>query len=300
MKVLITGANGLLGQKLVDLLRNTPSVDVVATARDANGLPPGWNNYLFQKMDITDAGQVSRVIGDHRPAVILHAAAMTQVDDCELNREECWRVNVTATDHLIKAAENIQAHFVYVSTDFVFDGSMGPLDENAVPHPVNHYGESKLAAERLVQQSRLSWAIARTVLVYGISHDMGRSNIVLWAKKSLQAGKPIHVVTDQWRTPTLAEDLAMGCWLIAKHKATGIYHISGEEFLTPYEVAVATADFFGLDASLIHKTDASRFTQPAKRPPKTGFIIQKAKKDLGYQPHTLQEGMAIMGTQMRE
>ncbi len=298
MKVLITGANGLLGQKLVDLLRRQSNTQVIATARGADRLPSGWDNYAYDEMDITNARQVASVIENHRPSVIIHAAAMTQVDDCELNREKCWRHNVTATGYLLQAAKDIEAHFVFVSSDFVFDGSYGPLNEEAQPSPVNYYGESKLAAENLVKQSLVSSAIVRTVLVYGVSHDMSRSNIVLWVKKSLEAGQSIRVVTDQWRTPTLAEDLAMGCWLVAKNKAKGTYHISGEEMFTPYEMAMTTADFFDLDRSLIHKTDASQFSQPGKRPAKTGFIIQKSKTGLGYQPHTLWEGLEIMKAQI--
>lgn len=298
MKVLITGANGLLGQKLVDLLRRQSNTQVIATARGANRLPSEWDNYAYDEMDITNARQVESVIENHRPSVIIHAAAMTQVDDCELNREKCWRHNVTATGYLLQAAKDIKAHFVFVSSDFVFDGSYGPLNEEVHPSPVNYYGESKLAAENLVKQSLVSSAIVRTVLVYGVSHDMSRSNIVLWVKKSLETGQSIRVVTDQWRTPTLAEDLAMGCWLVAKNKAKGTYHISGEEMFTPYEMAMITADFFDLDRSLIHKTDASQFSQPGKRPAKTGFIIQKAKTGLGYQPHTLREGLKIMKAQI--
>ena len=298
MKILITGSNGLLGQKLVDLLSVNKVVEVIATARHKNRLPEHWKDYTFAEMDITDPTQTDEVIARYQPDCIIHGAAMTQVDDCELNQEECWKQNVTAVEYLIHAAQGISAHFIYVSTDFVFDGQKGPLDESAVPNPINYYGKSKQEAERLVQQSGLDYAIIRTVLVYGITHDMSRSNIVLWVKDSLESGKSIQVVNDQWRTPTLAEDLAMGCYLAAHHKACGIYHISSDEMLTPYDIAIKTAHFFQLDASLINKTDGSRFTQPAKRPPKTGFIIKKARKDLGFTPHTFNEGLALMAKQM--
>ena len=185
-----------------------------------------------------------------------------------------------------------------VSTDFVFDGSFGPLDESANPNPVNYYGKCKLAAEERVKQKAKSWAIVRTVLVYGITHNMSRSNIILWVKKSLESGENIQVVTDQWRTPTLAEDLAIGCYLIAMKKAQGIYHISGKDMLSPYEMAIKTADFFNLDQSLIHQTDASQFTQPAKRPPKTGFVIDKARKVLGYEPRSFEEGLKVLQSQI--
>src|SRR5690606_11491646 len=165
--------------------------------------------------------------------------------------------NVTAVENLIRCCQALHIHLVHVSTDFIFDGSHGPLDETAEPNPVNYYGESKLAAERAIQASPLSWAILRTVLVFGITHDMSRSNIVLWVKNSLEQKKTIQVVNDQWRTPTLAEDLAMGCLLAARKKAKGIYHISGKDFMTPYDIAIRTAKFFGLDTSLIRPTDST-------------------------------------------
>ncbi|HRG80224.1 MAG TPA: sugar nucleotide-binding protein, partial [Cyclobacteriaceae bacterium] len=169
----------------------------------------------------------------------------------------------------------------------------------AIAKPVNYYGESKLAGEQAVQKSKLKWAILRTVLVYGVTPDLSRSNIVLWVKKSLEEGKTINVVNDQWRTPTLAEDLAMGCYLAASKKATGIYHISGEEMMTPFDIANQTAEIFKLDKSLIKPADSSTFKQPAMRPPKTGFIITKAKQDLGYQPHTFQQGLALLASQLK-
>jgi dTDP-4-dehydrorhamnose reductase len=224
---------------------------------------------------------------------------MTQVDQCEGERTLCWKVNVTGLENLVAACSKDQIHLVHISTDFIFDGSHGPLDETARPDPVNFYGESKLAGEKVVQESTIPWTILRTVLVYGVTPDMSRSNIVLWVKKSLEDGKPIHVVNDQWRTPTLAEDLAMGCLLAAKKKAKGLYHISGEEMMTPYDIAMQTADFFKLNKSLIQATNSTKFKQPARRPLKTGFIITKAKTELGFMPHSFKEGLAVIATQLK-
>ncbi|MGB3466900.1 MAG: sugar nucleotide-binding protein, partial [Cyclobacteriaceae bacterium] len=146
--------------------------------------------------------------------------------------------------------------------------------------------------------SGIRWAIARTVLVYGIAHDMSRSNIILWVKKSLEEGTAIRVVNDQWRTPTLAEDLAKGCYLIAEKQAEGIFNISGKDLLNPYQMAIMTADYFGLDKSLITEVDGSTFTQPAKRPPKTGFVLDKAQSVLAYEPVSFKEGIAILAEQL--
>ena len=297
MRILVTGSNGLLGQKLTMLLDHQSDIHTVATARK----PVSYSliKAEFRILDVTNQKETEKVILEAKPDVVIHTAAMTQVDQCETEREACWKANVTGVENLVNACEKVNTFLVHVSTDFIFDGTHGPLDESAVPKPVNYYGESKLAGERAVMNSKLDWAILRTVLVYGVTEDMSRSNIVLWVKKSLEEGKTINVVNDQWRTPTLAEDLAMGCYLAATKKAKGIFHISGERMMTPYDIAIETADFFGLDKTLVKQTDSSKFKQPAARPLKTGFIIDKAKRVLGYQPHSFREGLSIIGNQLK-
>jgi dTDP-4-dehydrorhamnose reductase len=298
-KVLVTGSNGLLGQKLIRLLQ-TPlyanQFDYLGISRGENRLPRLTKNY--HPVDLTNLQAVKAAIEVYQPHIIIHTAAMTQVDDCEMNREACWQQNVKAVEYLLQAAQPYQSHFIHLSTDFIFDGKTGMYDEQATPNPISYYGESKLAAEKIVNHSPLPWAIVRTVLVYGVAEAMSRTNIVLWVKQSLEAGKAIKVVNDQWRTPTLAEDLAQGCMLIASQKAKGIFNISGQELLTPYDIALATAHFFQLDASLIEKVDGSLFKQPAQRPPKTGFNIEKAVQLLGYRPHSFQEGLGVLKTQL--
>jgi dTDP-4-dehydrorhamnose reductase len=297
-KILITGSNGLLGQKLVYLLAKNTAIELVATARGANRLP-FTEGYEYQEMDITNAQQVAEVIAKVRPHAIIHTAAMTNVDQCEAEKELCWTMNVKAVEYLVESCEKQAIFFCHVSTDFVFDGANGPYNEDAQPSPVSYYGWSKYAAEEVVKRSTCCWGIARTVLVYGIVSDMSRSNIILWVKKSLEEGKNIKVVTDQFRTPTLAEDLAQGCWLITDKEAEGIFNISGKDFLTPYEMAIKTADFFHLDKSLISQANADNFTQPAKRPAKTGFVLDKAINILGYNPVSFEEGIAIVAEQVR-
>ncbi len=296
MKILITGANGLLGQKLIELLLSKGE-EVIATARGENRFPKE-NSYVYQSLDVTDEEAVMSVVSKHQPEAIIHTAAMTNVDECETEKEKCTLLNVTAVQHLIDAAAANNSFLLHLSTDFIFDGTFGPLDEEAVPNPISFYGETKLASEKLLQKSGIDWAIARTVLVYGIVHNMSRSNIILWVKNSLENNKDIKVVNDQWRTPTLAEDLAMGCYLIVKNRATGIYNIAGKEMLTPYDMALKTIAYFDLDDSTMTKADSSTFSQVAKRPMKTGLVIEKARKELGYEPHSFEEGIAILARQL--
>ncbi len=296
MRILVTGANGLLGQKLVNLLASQPGVETHATGRGPNRNLEG--NYTYHKVDLTEEGALYNLFQQEMPDAVIHTAAMTNVDACESEREECWLQNVTIVEFIVRACEHFNVFLTHLSTDFIFDGEDGPYGESAKPNPLSYYGESKLAAEKIVMESSLKWAIARTILVYGSVHDMSRSNIVLWVKKSLEEGKAINLITDQWRMATLAEDLAMGCWLMTQKKKQGVFNISGSDLLNPYEMALEVADVFDLDSSLISPTDGSKFQQPAKRPPKTGFILDKAKHELGYNPKTFREGLQFLKTQL--
>ena len=297
MKVLITGSNGLLGQHLIPIFLQDKRYEVIATGRGANRLP-GQTGYTYEATNLREATSVNQLLQKHQPDIVIHAAAMTQVDDCERNKDACWDSNVNATRYLLQAAEKTKSFFIFLSTDFVFDGLQGPYAEEDPVNPISYYGASKVAAERLVRNSPLEWSIVRTVLVYGVAADPRRSNIITWVKSNLEQGKKLKVVEDQWRTPTLVQDLAMGCKLVADKRATGVYHISGNETLTPYEMAVQTANYFQLNPQLLDKVDAKTFTQPAKRPAKTGFIIDKAVKDLGFQPHSFAEGLEIVAKEI--
>ncbi|AFK02810.1 dTDP-4-dehydrorhamnose reductase [Emticicia oligotrophica DSM 17448] len=296
-KILITGSNGLLGQKLVELLLNNQDVQIIATARGENRLP-FHEGYEYHPMDITNREQVLSVVESIQPEVIIHTAAMTNVDQCESEKAACWAQNVSSVEYLVEACAKTDSFLLHISTDFIFDGTSGPYKEEDEANPISFYGWSKYAAEKLVIHSKIRWAIARTVLVYGIAHDMSRTNIILWVKKSLEEGKNIKVVTDQWRTPTLAEDLAKGCALIATKEAEGIFNISGKDFLTPYEMAIMTADYFKLNKSLIAQADSTTFSQPAKRPPRTGFDLTKSREVLGYEPVSFMEGIEVLAGQI--
>lgn len=293
MKILVTGANGLLGQQLVQLLVGE-GYRVVATGRGGSRLPASLAaQCTWYDIDITDEWAVHELFVKEAPEVVVHAAAMTQVDECQLHPERCEAVNVKATAQLVLEAEAVSRHFIYLSTDFVFDGEKGDYSEDDHQNPISWYGFTKVQAESVVETAGLPWTIVRTCLVYGDTPAGGRSNIIGWVKKSLAEGKPIKVVSDQWRTPTYVGDLATGILLIIRRQAEGVYHISGKDRLSPYEMALKTAAHAGLDASLIERVDAGSFTQPAKRPPATGFDISKARRELGYEPRSFEEGLAL-------
>jgi len=280
MRILITGANGLLGQKIVEQVVSEGKHELLATSKGTNRNKV-LSGYAYQSLDITDKQAVVELVLKFKPDAVINTAAMTNVDQCEQEKEACWQANVVAVENLIEACEIINSHLIHLSTDFVFDGASGPYREEDVPAPLSYYGESKFEAEKRVQGSRLKkWAIARTIIVYGVGHQLSRGNIVFWVKQMLTDGKEITIVDDQFRSPTLAEDLANGCLLIAEKGAGGIYHLSGPESLSIYELACTVANFYGLHKGLIKPVKTGEFSQPAKRPLRTGFIIDKAKKGI--------------------
>ncbi len=292
-KILVTGSNGLLGQKLVSKLKVHKEFQLIATSRGENRISD-TSGYTYVSLDITNRDEVLTCFEKHQPEILIHTAAMTNVDACEDHKEECWQLNVGAVEHLHEASKKYNCHFIHLSTDFIFDGKAGPYKEEDQPNPISYYGESKLAAESILLKSNPNFAIVRTVLVYGLVEDMSRSNIVLWAKGALEKKQKINIVNDQFRTPTLVDDLADGCILIAEQSAQGIYHISGKDFMSIYQLVQRVAKYYQLDASYINKISSTTLNQRAKRPSKTGFILDKAIQILGYQPHSFEEGIAIM------
>jgi len=290
MKVLITGANGFLGHYLVSLLLQK-GYEVIATGKGNNRLPfSNSEKFVYTEMDFTNPFVVNDIFDTHKPEIVVHAGAVSKPDECELNQKEALRINTEGTVTMLSNAAKHKCFFIFISTDFVFDGEAGMYTEVDSPNPVNFYGKTKLEAEEAVKRYNLDWAIVRTVLVYG-KPMAGRSNILTIVKEKLEKGEAYNVVDDQVRTPTYVEDLAAGIIAIMEKRACGIYHLSGINILTPYEMACKTADFLGLDKSLINRVTAESFSQPAKRPARTGFIIDKAKRELAYSPVSFMEGL---------
>ncbi len=291
-RVLITGSNGLLGQKLSDLYLQRSVDEWLATGKGDNRHPQK-EKMNYTQMDITSEEDVNRVLLEFRPDVVIHTAAMTQVDDCEFEKEACVALNIDAVDFLARRSAELGFRLVHLSTDFIFDGTKKMYTELDEPNPLSYYGWSKLEAEKRVIANAKNYAILRTVLVFGKVADMSRSNIMLWAYNTLKEGKKAKVVDDQFRTPTLAEDLAQGCMLAADAKEVGIYNIAGSEYIGIYDLVSKIADMYGFSMDAIERVSSDTLNQPAKRPPITGLDITKAQIDWNYQPHSLEEGIRI-------
>ena len=296
-RIMVTGSNGLLGQKITDLSLQDPEIELIATSVGPNRYPLKAG-YTYEVLDVLDSKRLDELVMKYHPDAIVHTAAMTNVDACEHDRDKCYALNVKSVENLIEVCQRKDIQLIHLSTDFIFDGEDGPYTEDAKANPLSYYGETKLESEILLQNSSCNWAILRTIIVYGIVNDMSRTNIVLWAKAALEKGEPINVVDDQWRMPTLAEDLAQCCLLAVKKNAKGIFNASGKDLMSILEIVERVADYYGLDKTLINPITSESLNQAAKRPKKTGFILDKTRRELGYEPHSFEEGIAFMERQI--
>jgi dTDP-4-dehydrorhamnose reductase len=297
--ILVTGSNGMLGQKIIYALRNSNDVRCISTSKGQNRIL-AKDGYIYESFDITHREETKTLFAKYEPDVVINTAAMTNVDACEMKKEECRKLNVDAVEYMVEECKKYNTHFIQISTDFVFDGEAGPYKEQDNPNPQSFYAQSKYDAEQLVMQSGLRWTIIRTIIIYAVIDDISRSNLVLWTKNSLEKKQSINVINDQFRAPTLAEDLADACIAAAFKGQAGIYHVSGAETKSILDWAYIVADYFHLDKSYITPVTTAELNQPAKRPLRTGFIIDKARKELNYHPHSFIEGLGIIKKQLEE
>lgn len=293
MKLLITGSNGLLGQKIVkQCLAKGVSFIATSQGKNRNSTCP---EACFESLDITNFQEIELLLQKYTPSHIINTAAITNVDFCESNIELCHHVNVVAVENLLVLASQYNCHLTHLSTDFVFDGKNGPYTESDKVNPLSIYAKSKVDSENILLASSFkNWSILRTIIVFGQGENLSRSNIVLWAKSALEKGDPLTIVDDQFRAPTWADDLAWACIQSSKLKAKGIYHISGPETFSVFDLVKRVANYFKLNFEQVSAIKSSTLNQAAKRPPKTGFDITKARRDFGYNPKTLEEALALI------
>ncbi|HVN48819.1 MAG TPA: sugar nucleotide-binding protein, partial [Bacteroidota bacterium] len=177
-RILIAGSNGLLGQRLSMMLSGLTEYEVLNTSIERSFV---FDDHLYDytQLDITQRGDVKSLISSFQPDVILNAAAATNVDWCESNRELAWKINVTAVENLAEAARKVNAKLIHVSSDYVFDGKNGPYDEQAPVNPISYYGKTKLASENAVQSAGINYGIVRPVVLFGLGIGV-KANFVLW------------------------------------------------------------------------------------------------------------------------
>ena len=295
-RVLITGANGLLGQKLTEFFARERGYEVLLTSRHPDSVF-SHEQIDYTPLDITAKREVRDLLLSFRPELIINAAALTGVDICETNRDLSWRVNVTGVENLIDAAKRVGSKIIQLSSDYVFDGKSGPYDENGRPNPVNYYGKTKLASENALHISKLPHVIIRTMILYGTGRQI-KQNFALWLLERLQDNNSITVAGDQVGSPTLVDDLAYGILKVVEEDKDGIYHISGCELISRYDFALKLAKVFGLDSSSIKAEKTARLNQLAARPLKSGFITLKAESGLGLRTMNVDQGLQTLKSQV--
>ena len=293
-KLCVTGGSGLLGCKLLQASQGSYEVLSLDVAEPGVFISSVINHAVC---DITDAEALNRQLERFHPDVIIHTAAFTDVNGCEKDEQKAQNVNVQGTLNVARACQSMGAKLIHLSTDYVFDGSAGPYKETDEPNPINVYGRTKLESEQIVRNLVEDFVIARAMVLFGYVTGV-RQNFVTWLIGELQRKKPIHIVDDQYGTPTLADDLALALLLLEKSGAKGLYHLAGSDCISRYEFALCIAQVFELDKNLILRTDSEMFLQPAKRPLKSGLVNQKIMQEYDFRFRSLMEGLNHMKHQM--
>jgi dTDP-4-dehydrorhamnose reductase len=230
-------------------------------------------------MDITKESDVRRVFNSFKPDVVIHAAAETNVDRCEVDKKHAWRVNVGGTKNIADMSNVINARMLYVSTDYVFSGEQGLYTERDDPNPVNHYGSTKLEGERYVTRTCRDYAIARTSVLYG--HHPSKSNFAEWVIKTLEENEPISVVDDHYNSPTLADNLAEAIVEMIQKNLVGLYHIAGSARINRFDFALQIAKAFDLDSGLIKPVRMSELKAwVAERPRDSSLRIDEIQRQI--------------------
>jgi len=295
-KILITGANGLLGQALTQEFCKTDLV--LATGIEKKSFIES-KNFTYKTLDITNFGACKQIILDFEPDVIINAASYTFVDECERQKELCWRINVKGVENLARLSRNQGAHLIHYSTDYIFDGTKGPYSENDLARPLGYYGKSKLASENTIKSLFSDYTIIRTCVLYGYGIQV-KKNFFLWVYENLKSNKKINVVTDQYNNPTLAEDLAKGTRLVVENSAMGVYHMAGKKYLSRYEFAREIAEAFNLNSELIIPITTDQLKQAAPRPLRGGLDIEYAQNELNYNPRSIKDALIYLQYKMEK
>ena len=288
MKLLITGASGLYGSKLAQLAESKGNqVYSVHNQHTTNhGIPV--------QIDLSNKAKTQNEIKKIDPDVIVHAATMTDVDKCELNRELAWKINVDGTDAVAKAAKLCNAFLLYISTDYIFDGEKGFYKETDLPSPLSYYGYTKLKAEEHVKSTVDDYSIARTSVIYGAQPAAGKINFALWVLNKLKKKEQTNVFVDQWNSPTLNTSLAEMTLEVAGQKLNGTYHLSGATRISRLDFAKTLAKTFELDVSLLIPSTLKDFAFPAKRPKDSSLDTTKASQILKNKPLTIDQAVEML------
>jgi dTDP-4-dehydrorhamnose reductase len=294
-KILLTGANGLLGQKTAEVFARETDHELLLADLAERAEEP--RKFSYMPLDITNKEKVKSAVKDYKPDIIINAAAYTNVDGCETERELSWRVNVDAVKNLIIASRNSSSKIIHISTDYIFDGIKGGYDEDATPNPLSFYGKSKLASENALFASGVSCAVIRTMIIYGSGKNV-KQNFALWLIDKLGNSGPVKIVDDQFGMPTMVDDLGLALIRIVDRERTGVYNVCGSEYMSRYEFALKLAEIFEYDSSLIEPIKTAELQQTAARPMNSSFVLLKAETELGLRTLNVTDGLYMLKSQL--
>ncbi|MFH2111228.1 MAG: dTDP-4-dehydrorhamnose reductase [Candidatus Bathyarchaeota archaeon] len=285
MRLIITGGSGLLGS-------------AVAALSQANGYETytGYNQHQANEgtpipLDITNIHMIEKAFQKAQPKIVIHSAAMTNVDRCEENQTQATMINVKGTRNIVKEAKKYGAFVLYVSTDYIFSGEKGGYLESDEPSPINHYGATKLEGEQILISSNIEYCIVRPSVIYGSRPAAGKENFALWVINNLRNGKLINIVDDNWVSPTLNTNLAEMILEIVERRLTGVYHLSGATPINRYDFTKQIAKTFGLDESLILPVTSEALNWKARRPRNSTLNVAKASATLSSKPLEIQAAL---------
>lgn len=282
MKYFITGGSGLLGQRLATVAREEDELTLVHNSN------PGDDTV---KCDITNEKEVHDCVIRENPDVIVHCAAMTNVDLCEDEKEKAYSINGDGTGFLAKSAEEVGAKIIYVSTDFVFDGNRGYYKEDEPVNPLGIYAKSKYDGEVQLQKYSSNWAVARVSVLYGW-HE--RLNFTTWVINELRQKHEINIVVDQINSPTLADNAGEAIFEIARQDKCGVFHTAGNDAINRFDFTLKIAEAFDLNDGLINPISSENFVQKAPRPRDSSLNVSKVEKELGMKMETCSESLKRM------
>lgn len=286
-RVLVVGCHGRLGQHLLRGLLGR--YEVLGLARGAETFID-HPSFGYAQVPGTNVEALEPVFRNFAPHAVLNAAAYTNVDKAEEERERCWEVNTQLPASLAELGRRHDAWLGHVSTDYVFDGEAGPYATDAPTHALGWYGQTKLDAERRIEQSGARASVIRTLVLFGKGHAIGK-DFFAWAVGQLRAGQPITVVTDQVSNACWAQDLTDALIAAMEQECEGLYHAASPEVLSRFEMARMAADLLGLDASLVVPISTAELGQKARRPMRSGLLAEQSAKALGLRFRSLPEAL---------
>ncbi|GAB3411336.1 dTDP-4-dehydrorhamnose reductase [Haloparvum alkalitolerans] len=285
MRLLVVGANGLLGSNVVytGIQRDWTVAGTYHSTRPEFEIPQ-------TQFDLTDSETFDEVLETHDPDLVVNCAAMTDVDGCEKNPDRADVINGDAPGALASQCAANDVEFVHVSTDYIFDGTArDPYCEGDMPNPVQVYGDSKLAGERAVQEADGDHLIARLSFVWGVHRSSGELNgFPAWVRDRLASSDTVPLFTDQWVTPTRAGQAAATLLDLVDSDATGLYHVACRSCVTPHEFGEVLAGQLESDASLLKERSTDDVNRDATRPTYTCLDVSTVESRLGRPQPTLE------------